>query len=70
MDKIKIITDGSCDLSHEVLNKFFCLINGTSNETEQIEQIEHFINKHTIENIELLIPTLEYFKNNKYSIKI
>ena len=22
MDKIKIITDGSCDLSHEVLNKF------------------------------------------------
>ena len=55
---------------HEVLNKFFCLINGTSNETEQIEQIEHFINKPTIENIELLIPTLESFKNNKYSIKI
>ena len=43
MDKIKIITDGSCDLSHEVLNKFirislFWKRKVILNETKQYER--------------------------------
>ncbi len=44
---------------HNVLNKFFCLLNNSENELEQTEKIEHFINKHTIQNIEKLNKMLE-----------
>ncbi|HBE14097.1 MAG TPA: DNA-binding protein, partial [Clostridiales bacterium] len=27
---------------HDVLNQFLCLINGSDNETEQVEKIEHY----------------------------
>ncbi len=37
---------------HDILHKFFCLVNKSENELEQVEQIEHFINRDTIENIE------------------
>lgn len=39
---------------HQVLNDFFCALNGTEDELEQVEKIEHFIDRHTVENLELL----------------
>lgn len=40
---------------HNVLNKFLCLINQSSDETEQVEKIEHFLDEKTIKNIEKLL---------------
>ncbi len=40
---------------HDVLNQFLCLINGSDNETEQVEKIEHYLNKKTIKNIEKIL---------------
>ncbi len=37
---------------HDVLHDFLCAINHSDNELEQVEKIEHFINKSTIENLE------------------
>lgn len=37
---------------HKVLNTFLCLINDSSDETEQVEKIEHFLNEKTIRNID------------------
>lgn len=42
---------------HQVLNDFFCALNGTENELEQVEKIEHFIDRQTVENLELLTRT-------------
>lgn len=39
---------------HEVLQKFLCLVNGTDDELEQVEKIEHFLNRTTVENLEKL----------------
>lgn len=39
---------------HDVLYKFLCLINGSDNELEQVEKIEHYVNTKTIDNIESL----------------
>lgn len=44
---------------HNLLNRFFCYINQSENELEQIEQIEHYINYDTIKNIEKLLLKLE-----------
>lgn len=44
---------------HQVLNRFFCLINHSESELEQVEQIEHYINQKTVENIEQLLALLE-----------
>lgn len=44
---------------HNLLNRFFCYINQSENELEQIEQIEHYINYNTIKNIEKLLLKLE-----------
>lgn len=43
---------------HEVLQNFLCTINRSNNELEQVEKIEHFINKSTIENLEKLTQEL------------
>ena len=40
---------------HEVLSKFFCLLNASENALEQVEQIEHFISRETVSNLEALI---------------
>ena len=37
---------------HQTLESFLCLLNGTSHETKQVEQIEHYINESTLKNIE------------------
>lgn len=39
---------------HEVLHTFLCLLNGTQEELEQVEKIEHFLNRETIQNLERL----------------
>lgn len=44
---------------HEVLHEFLCYINDSENELEQVEKIEHFINKNTLTNIEKLIKRLK-----------
>ncbi|MFA9466627.1 MAG: metal-dependent transcriptional regulator [Velocimicrobium sp.] len=43
---------------HDVLHDFLCAINHSDNELEQVEKIEHFINKSTIENLEKLTQKL------------
>lgn len=40
---------------HNVLHTFLCQINHTDNELEQVEKIEHFIDRRTLDNIALLI---------------
>ena len=48
---------------HDILNRFFCLINNSENELEQVEQIEHFINKDTVKNIEKISHIIKQFKD-------
>lgn len=43
---------------HEVLLSFLRLLNGSDNQLEQVEKIEHFIDKKTIENLEQLTKRL------------
>lgn len=47
---------------HKILNEFLCYINNSENELEQVEKIEHFIDKRTIFNISKLLKKI---KNNK-----
>lgn len=47
---------------HEVLQRFFCLVNRSENELRLVEQIEHFIGPDTIGNMEALIPELEQLR--------
>lgn len=44
---------------HRVLHDFLCLLNGSENELEQVEKIEHFINDRTIKSLERLCKTLK-----------
>ncbi|WP_138294770.1 MULTISPECIES: iron dependent repressor, metal binding and dimerization domain protein [unclassified Clostridium] len=39
---------------HETLNRFFCLLNHSQGELELTEQIEHYITRDTLQNIEKL----------------
>lgn len=39
---------------HDVLHRFLCGLNHTENELEQVEKIEHFLNKTTIEHLDIL----------------
>ena len=43
---------------HDVLNDFLCLVNRSEDETEQVEKIEHFLSRETIENIKKLMDLL------------
>lgn len=44
---------------HDVLHDFLCLLNGTTDELEQVELIEHFLNRQTVENIKKLVQSLK-----------
>ncbi len=44
---------------HSLLNHFFCIINHSEDELELTEQIEHYIKKDTVKNIENVISFLE-----------
>jgi Mn-dependent DtxR family transcriptional regulator len=48
---------------HNILHAFFCRINKTTDELRQTEEVEHFINKKTLSNIEKL---LEYLNRQGY----
>ena len=49
---------------HRVLNEFLCFLNGTSDELEQVEQIEHFFEEKTVRNLEKLLVQLQNIKLN------
>lgn len=36
---------------HDILNRFFCFINHTEDELEQVEKVEHFIDSRTVWHI-------------------
>lgn len=44
---------------HAVLHEFLCALNGTQDELEQVELIEHFLNRRTVENIEALTRAIK-----------
>ena len=44
---------------HDVLHEFLCLLNHSENELEQVEKIEHFINRETVTNLQLLLERLK-----------
>jgi len=44
---------------HNVLSEFLCLINHSENETEQVEKIEHFLDKKTVDNIKRCVAVLK-----------
>ena len=44
---------------HNVLTNFLCFINGTEDELEQVEQVEHYLNEETVRNLETLMHRLE-----------
>ncbi|WP_026892242.1 metal-dependent transcriptional regulator [Lacrimispora aerotolerans] len=37
---------------HDVLHRFFCFINQNTDELEQVEKVEHFMNPQTVYNIQ------------------
>lgn len=39
---------------HAVLHEFLCRLNGSQNELEQVEKIEHFLDARTVKNLETL----------------
>ena len=39
---------------HDVLHRFLRLLNKSEDELEQVEKIEHFLNRTTIENLDAL----------------
>lgn len=43
---------------HEVLQRFFCKLNGTQDELTQVEQVEHFMSEATVRNLERLIERM------------
>lgn len=43
---------------HKVLNDFLCILNNSADELEQVEKIEHFLNRNTIDNIRALTEKL------------
>ena len=45
---------------HEVLHRFFCMLNGSTDELELVEQVEHYLNEDTVRNLEALLERLEH----------
>lgn len=43
---------------HTVLHDFLCYVNGTQDELQQVEMIEHFFDRTTVQNIEQLLIIL------------
>lgn len=43
---------------HEVLERFLCFLNQSSTELEQVEKLEHFVTRPTIENLRKLTERL------------
>lgn len=43
---------------HEVLHRFFCHLNQTSDELELVEKVEHFIDERTIYNMQSFLKRI------------
>lgn len=43
---------------HDVLHRFLCLVNGTDDELEEVEQVEHYVNERTVGSLERLLSWL------------
>lgn len=43
---------------HHIVHDFLCLLNGSENELEQTEKIEHFLNVSTVDNLSQLIDKM------------
>ncbi len=43
---------------HDVIQNFLCALNHSEDELEQVEKIEHFLNKRTIKNLHALTTLL------------
>ena len=52
---------------HDVLHRFFCMVNHSENELQQVEQIEHYINQNTVENLEKLLYKMEALQQTESS---
>jgi DtxR family Mn-dependent transcriptional regulator len=46
---------------HNILSRFFSLLNGGGNQLEQVELVEHFILPDTLSNLEKLCGSPEFF---------
>ena len=44
---------------HNILQQFFCLVNGSDSELELVERVDHAFDPDTVKNIETLLPCLE-----------
>ena len=44
---------------HEVLHRFFRTVNGTGDELELVEQVEHYIDERTVNNLERVLERLD-----------
>ncbi|WP_304509238.1 metal-dependent transcriptional regulator [Anaerotignum sp.] len=44
---------------HEIIHRFLCLLNHSKNELEQVEKIEHFLDRRTVENLKRLTLKLQ-----------
>ena len=44
---------------HDVIDQFLCILNQSENELEQVEKIEHFLNRKTVENLSRLTQCLQ-----------
>lgn len=43
---------------HNVILRFLCFLNKSENELEEAEKIEHFLSRHTVENLDELLNKL------------
>ncbi len=47
---------------HAVINRLLCFINGSADELEQTEKIEHFVSRETVMNMNRLLERLAQMK--------
>ena len=52
---------------HDTLHRLLCYINQSSNELEQVEKIEHFINEVTVNNINKLLDDMASSKKTTHA---
>ena len=45
---------------HDLLHRFFCVLNGAQEQLELTEQIEHYIDEGTLENLAKLLEKMEH----------
>ena len=43
---------------HDVLHRFFCFLNHSECELDQVEMVEHYMTRRTVENIDQLMTSL------------